>query len=119
MKRISRWVVGGALAAGLGFGGWYELSGVGRPALAQAAANAESPGHKLPIKKVVLFSSGVGYFQREGEIDGDAKLDLTFPASDVNDLLKSMTLQDLGNGRIRAVSYDSHDPVERTLKSFA
>lgn len=118
MKTGFRWAAGAALAAGLGFGFWFEFAGAGRPALAQGAS-AEAPGPKLPIKKVVLFSSGVGYFQREGHIDGDASLDLTFPASDVNDLLKSMTLQDLGNGKVRAVSYDSHDPVERTLKSFA
>jgi hypothetical protein len=29
-----------------------------------------------------------------------------------------MVLQDLG-GQITAVNYDSHDPVEKTLKSFA
>src|SRR5208282_2137278 len=33
--------------------------------------------------------------------------------------LKSMVLQDLGGGHINAVSYESHDPVEKTLKSFA
>ena len=30
-----------------------------------------------------------------------------------------MVLQDLGGGNITAVNYDSHDPVEKTLKSFA
>ncbi|MBX7102773.1 MAG: DUF4139 domain-containing protein [Gemmataceae bacterium] len=74
---------------------------------------------KLPIRKVVLFSSGVGFFQREGEVDGDAKIDLAFPAGDINDLLKSLTVQDLGGGQVQAVGYDSRDPVERTLRSFA
>src|SRR5262249_22305567 len=45
--------------------------------------------------------------------------DLAFPAQDVNDLLKSLVLQDLGGGQVSAVSYDSHDPVEKTLQSFA
>ncbi|HEX4591208.1 MAG TPA: DUF4139 domain-containing protein, partial [Gemmataceae bacterium] len=31
----------------------------------------------------------------------------------------SLILQDLDGGLVSAVSYDSHDPVERTLKSFA
>ncbi len=73
----------------------------------------------LPIKQVVLFNSGVGYFGRTGEVDGEARVDLTFPESDINDLLKSMTLQDFNNGHISAVSYDSHEPVDRTLASFA
>src|SRR5207342_1015390 len=52
-------------------------------------------------------------------VEGDARIDLSFPAGDVNDLIKSLTLQDLGGGLVSAVAYDSHDPVERTLKSFA
>lgn len=72
----------------------------------------------LPIKQVVLFNSGVGYFQREGEIDGDARIQLSFQVSDINDLLKSLVLQD-SKGRIGTVSYDSSDPIEKILRSFA
>ena len=73
----------------------------------------------LPIKQVVLFNSGVGYFGRTGEVENEARVDLTFPEGDINDLLKSMTLQDFDKGHISAVSYDSHEPVTRTLSSFA
>src|SRR5262245_2975840 len=73
----------------------------------------------LPVAQVVLFSSGVGYFQREGNIDGDQRVDLSFPVSDINDLIKSMTLRDLDGGHIDAVSYESNVPIERTLQSFA
>ena len=73
----------------------------------------------LPVTQITLFSSGVGYFQREGQVDGHARIDLQFPMTDINDLLKSLILQDLGGGQITAVNYDSHDPVEKTLKSFA
>jgi hypothetical protein len=71
------------------------------------------PGDKaeaqnLPITQVVLFSSGVGYFQREGKVEGNARIDMTFPVSDINDLIKSMVLKDLDGGHI-----------DRTLKSFA
>ncbi len=74
---------------------------------------------QLPIGQVVLFSSGVGYFQREGVIDGDARVDLSFPTQDINDLIKSMVLRDLDGGHVSAVSYDSNAPVEKTLQSFA
>jgi hypothetical protein len=73
----------------------------------------------LPLSHVVLFSSGVGYFQREGEVEGSSRVDLSFPATDVNDLIKSLVLQDLGGGKVAAVNYDSPDPIERTLKTFA
>src|SRR5262245_10958380 len=74
---------------------------------------------RLPIGQVVLFSSGVGYFQREGQIDGSQRIDLSFPTQDINDLIKSMTLRDMDGGHITAVSFDSNVPVERTLQSYA
>src|SRR6516162_5439202 len=74
---------------------------------------------QLPVAQAVLFSSGVGFFQRDGEIDGNQRIDLSFPVQDINDLLKSMVLQDLGNGHVSAVSYESRDPIDKTLKSFA
>jgi len=77
---------------------------------------ADSP---LPIRQVVLFNSGVGYLQREGAVEGNAQIELAFPVSDINDLLKSLVLQDLGGGKISTVAYDSHDPIEKTLGSFA
>ena len=85
---------------------------------APAAASSET-SVQLPIGQVVLFSSGVGYFQREGQIDGDARVDLSFPVSDINDLIKSMVLRNLDGGHVSAVSYDSNAPVEKTLQSFA
>jgi hypothetical protein len=80
---------------------------------------AAEPRSQLPIAQVVLFSSGVGYFQREGVVEGDARVDLSFDVRDINDLIKSMVLRDLDGGHVAAVSYDSNAPVERTLKSFA
>jgi hypothetical protein len=83
------------------------------------AETATTGTQQLPIGQVVLFSSGVGYFQREGSVDGTTRVDLSFPVQDINDLLKSMVLRDLDGGHISTVSYDSNAPVERTLKSFA
>jgi hypothetical protein len=91
------------------------------PAGANQPANEVPATHveQLPIGQVVLFSSGVGYFQREGTVEGSTRVDLSFPVTDINDLLKSMVARDLDGGAITAVSYESNAPVERTLKSFA
>src|SRR5262249_24695195 len=77
------------------------------------------PAEQLPMGNIILYRSGVGYSQREGKVTGNTRIDLSFPASDINDLLKSMVLRDLGGGHVSAVSYDSQDPVDKTLKSFA
>jgi hypothetical protein len=104
-----------ALAAGVAL-----LSTIGTGPRAEAGNNpAAAGGPQLPIAQVVLFSSGVGYFQREGEVEGQARIDLSFRVEDINDLLKSMVLQDMGGGHVSAVSYESHDPIDRTLQSYA
>ncbi|VTS06266.1 hypothetical protein [Tuwongella immobilis] len=72
----------------------------------------------LPIGKVVLFNSGVAYFQREGTIENDALVDLSFPATEINDLMKSLTVRDSEGGRIQPLRYDSQEPIEQTLRSF-
>jgi len=74
---------------------------------------------ELPIKRVVLFTSGVGFFQREGEVSGNSTLQLYFRTEQINDLLKSLVLQDFGGGKISPIVFGSRDPIERTLKSFA
>ena len=107
-------VAGGlAVAAGLFFTSHSARSGN------NPVEPTRSPAAQLPIAQVVLFSSGVGYFQREGEVQGNARVDLSFPVQDINDLLKSMVLQDHGGGHVAAVNYDSQAPVEKTLRSFA
>ena len=85
----------------------------------RAEAGKSATADQLPISQVVLFSSGVGYFQREGTIDGTQRVDLSFATQDVNDLIKSLILRDLDGGHISAVSCDSNVPVARTLQSFA
>src|SRR5438034_1613519 len=73
----------------------------------------------LPVKRVVLFTSGVGFFQREGEVSGDTSVQLSFRTEQINDLLKSLVLQDFGGGKIAPIVFGSRDPIERALKSFA
>src|SRR5579884_1955363 len=75
-----------------------------KPQPPQGRPQAEEPKEKLPIAQVILYSSGVGYFQREGSVEGDSRVDLSFDVRDVNDLIKSMTLRDLDGGHVSAVS---------------
>ena len=81
------------------------------------AADAPLP-LPLPLESVVLFTSGVGYFQHAGEVTGDATVEMQFAADDVNDLLKSMVVLDRDGGAA-TVTYASRDPVTKTLGTFA
>jgi hypothetical protein len=64
----------------------------------------------LPIRRVILYSNGVAYIERRGTVTGHAEIDLSFKQSQVDDVLKSMVVLDLGRGRIGAVSYNSSAP---------
>ena len=64
----------------------------------------------LPIRRVILYSNGVAYIERRGLVDGHAEINLSFKQSQVDDVLKSMIVLDLGKGRIGAVSYNSSAP---------
>ena len=83
------------------------------------AATKAAAQHPLPLSEVVLYSSGVGYFQRDGSIDGRGEVELRFKVDNINDLLKSMVIQDFDGGQVGTVTYDSRDPITKTLKSFA
>ncbi len=73
---------------------------------------------ELPVKSVTLFSSGVGFFEHAGTVDGQAATQLRFKADEIDDLLKSLVLQDLDGGQVQAVTYPSAEPLDRQLGSF-
>src|SRR5262245_35514054 len=73
----------------------------------------------LPVRRVVLYKHGVGHFEREGTVEGDATLSLTFKQSEVSDVLKSLTVLDLEGGHVASVSYDSTKPLEQLLADVA
>lgn len=94
-----------------------------RPALvlslvAACAALADEPKADLEVTRVALFSSGVGYFEREATVTGNASAELNFRTQQINDIIKSLVIQDFGGGTVGVVSYASHDPLEKTLRSF-
>lgn len=73
----------------------------------------------FPVRRVVLYKHGVGYFERETAVTGNQAVTLTFPQREVSDVLKSLTVMDLNGGLVSAVSYDSTTPVEKLLAEIA
>jgi hypothetical protein len=83
-------------------------------------ASTEGRGSQvdIPVRRVVLFSSGVGYFEHMGSIAGNSSTELRFKTNQINDILKSLVLQDLDGGKVGTVIYPSQDPLAKTLRSF-
>ncbi len=87
-----------------------------RPATPPPAVSSQTASRQvLPLKKVILYSNGVAYFERRGKVSGRAEIALDFKQSQVDDVLKSMVVLDLGKGRIETVSYNTSLPTAARL----
>jgi hypothetical protein len=72
----------------------------------------------IPIREVILYKSGVGYFERSGSLRPGDSARLEFKASDMNDVLKSLTLDDRNGGKVSGLRYDSSESLEQKLLDF-
>lgn len=72
----------------------------------------------LPLTRVTLTNAGIGYFHREGTVDGTARVDLKVNEEDVNDLILTL-LADDPKGEGKSVTYDNRAPADITLKAFS
>jgi hypothetical protein len=72
----------------------------------------------LPVKRVVLYKNGVGYFEHVGRVRGSQDLTIDFTTDQLNDVLKSLTVIDTGEGHITGVRYNSIAPVSERLKGL-
>ena len=98
------------------FSGYSQIARGTRQAANGVTSTAPSAGSdSLPIRRVILYSNGVAYIERRGFVSGNAEIDLSFKQSQVDDVLKSMVVLDLGQGRIGAVSYNSSAPVSARM----
>jgi hypothetical protein len=73
----------------------------------------------LPVRKVVLYKNGVGYFEHAGSVTGNQRVAIDFTSPQLNDVLQSLTVLDQGGGRIAAVNYNSTTPLAEQLKSLS
>jgi chaperonin cofactor prefoldin len=71
----------------------------------------------LPVREVVLFKHGVGYFERSGSIPAGETAKLEFKAAEMNDVLKSIILNGR-NQKIDGLRYDSGIPLDQKLADF-
>ena len=83
-----------------------------------AAFVATALAADIPVREVILYKSGVGYFERGGLLGAGESARLDFKASDMNDVLKSLTISEQNGGKVTGLRYDSSEPLERKLADF-
>src|SRR6476646_5157671 len=84
-------------------GSLYAQNGASKPETSSA--------QKLPLRRVVLYKSGVGYFEHAGTVNGNENVEIDLTSSQLDDVLKSLTALDMNGGRISGASYNSQDPA--------
>jgi len=88
------------------------------PAKSSAAPAAPS-AIDLPVRKVVLYKNGVGYFEHAGAVSGNQRVTVDFTSAQLNDVLQSLTALDSKGGMIGAVGYNSTMPIAQQLTTLA
>jgi hypothetical protein len=73
---------------------------------------------RLPITRVTLFSAGLAQMVHETIVTGNETITFPVDPKDINDLLKSLNVEDLDGGFVDVVNFDSTDPLSVTLGDF-
>ncbi len=72
----------------------------------------------LTVSKVVLYKHGIGFFERSGNVPPGDVAQLQFKATEMDDVLKSLTVEQRGGEGVSAIRYDSSDPLSKRLEVF-
>jgi hypothetical protein len=72
----------------------------------------------LPVRRVVLYKSGVGFFQHLGRVSGNQEVGIQFTTGQLNDVLKSLTAIDLNGGTVSGIRYNSIAPLAQRLSTL-
>ena len=115
MKQRTKWFTKALLVTLLALSPWLAAAQTSTT----QAATAATASADLPVTRLALFTSGVGYFEHAGVVTGDQELVLTVPKDEMDDLLQSLVLQDFGGGSIEPVRYTSQAPLSRLLDGYS
>jgi len=70
----------------------------------------------MKLKRLSLFSSGVGFFEHGGNITGHAQFDLPYNKNAMDDALKSLVVNDPASSP--TITYHAENTLEQTMKGL-
>lgn len=91
----------------------YQVRAQTRPSSPTTETSSEAT--RLPVRRVVLYKNGVGYFEHLGRVRDNQEVTIDFTSAQLDDVLKSLTILDLDKGSITGVDYNSEAPLSRRL----
>ena len=87
-----------------------------KPGPAEPAANSSAAD--LPLRRVILYKNGIGYFEHSTKVKGSQELHIDFTTGQLNDALASLTAYDLGGGQITSIRFNSIAPLSERLRAL-
>ncbi len=73
---------------------------------------------QLSIRKLTLYKQGIGYFERQGQVEGNLT-HLVIPRDSINDVLKSLTVIDRAGGQVLGIDYEIPTDKQEVLEELA
>ena len=83
-----------------------------------STVSAVAASGDLPLTRAVLFKNGMGFFEHQGTVKGRETVRISITSSQLDDVLKSLTVLDMNGGLIGSISYGSSAPLERQLNEL-
>ncbi|HEX2891487.1 MAG TPA: hypothetical protein VHP59_33905, partial [Vineibacter terrae] len=80
-------------------------------------ASTSALAQELALKRVMLSSGGVGYFEYEASVENDATLKLTVNLDQVDDVLKSLVVYD-DKGGVGGLSLPGREPLSQVFRDL-
>jgi hypothetical protein len=74
-----------------------------------------SASDRLPVVGVSLYTAGLAQIVHETIVSGDEVLSFPVDPRDIDDLLKSLSIEDLDGGIVDTVNFDSNEPLSVSL----
>src|SRR5690606_4250304 len=89
---------------------------------AAAPAGAQQPGEDITagdfeLRRVMLSTGGVGYFEYETRVTGEAALSFRVRRDQVDDVLKSVVVYD-DEGRVGTISLPGQEPLREVFRGL-
>jgi hypothetical protein len=88
-------------------------AGVAAAALLAGAAEAA----ELKLKRVLLSTGGVGLYEYEADVEGDASVELKAPLDQIDDILKSLVVFD-DKGGVGGLDLAGAEPLAETFRAL-
>jgi len=81
-------------------------------------AQTQSSNSLLPLKRVVILTSGLAYYEHSGSVNGAVNINIPFKLNAVNDALKTLIINDSASAN-PSVSYQAENTLIETLRSLS